>query len=55
MVVSIFFSVGTFFDVEALLEITGFFFQIKIIIALIALLHLKKTKPKTQRTIKVKH
>ena len=53
MLLSIFVAAATFLDVQDLIEITGFVFLPKVALALIALLHLKRRNPDTERTIQV--
>ena len=54
MFLTVFFCAATFFNVEELVEMLGLVMLFKIALALVALLHLKRTQPDTPRSIKVR-
>ena len=51
--VTIFFDAAIFFDINALLNITGIIEELKILLAMIALTYLKFKRPDLKGTIKV--
>ena len=51
--VTIFFDAAIFFDINALLNITGIIEELKILLAMIALIYLKFKRPDLKGTIKV--
>ena len=52
-IVTIFFDVATFFDINALLNITGIIEELKILLAMVALVYLKFKRPDLKGTIQV--
>ena len=52
-IVTVFFDAATFFDINALLNITGIIEELKILLAMIALIYLKFNRPDLKGTIQV--